>query len=194
MSNFGERQNVISTLNSRPAAALDAGGVFQGEGEDVSGYARVGVSIVSDNPTDGVLTIEVSRDGIKYSGPERTWADTRFAQPKMWEIVEQYFRIKYTNGTTPADNLLIQVQYSVNGGILLGHQLDELLTDETAAILTRTVLVSKDEAGVYRNITATQGGGLIIKEESSREIALALAGLGEILREMKHYLESISDP
>ena len=37
----------------------------------------------------------------------------------MWNIVEKYFRIKYTNGTTEATALSIQVQYSNNSDILL---------------------------------------------------------------------------
>lgn len=147
--------NKISTtdFNSRDAATLAAGATFQGVGEDVSAYARVGVSIVSDNATDGTLTMEVSRDGVNWGGPTRTWSDTRFAQPHMWEIVEKYFRIKYVNGSTEATNLAIQVQYSSNGGILLGHQLDETLLDETEAIVTRSVAVGEDQAGVYRNVS-----------------------------------------
>lgn len=143
--------NVISTLNARASSTLAADAVYQGTGEDVSGFGRVGVSITSSNATDGVLTMEVSRDNITWGGPTRTWADTRFAQPHMWNIVEKYFRIKYTNGTTEANDLAIQVQYSTNANILLGHQLDETLLDETEAIVSRSVSVGQDESGVYRN-------------------------------------------
>lgn len=129
--------NVVSTLNSRAAATLTSSSVFQGVGEDVSKYGRVGIAIVSDNATDGVLTIETSHDDITYGGPDRTWADTRFSAPHMWNIVEKYFRIKYTNGTTEATNLSIQVQYSVNADILLGHQLNEILNQEVEATIIR---------------------------------------------------------
>lgn len=129
--------NKISTLNFRAPATLAASAVYQGTGEDVSKYGRVGVAIVSDNATDGVLTMEVSHDGITWGGPTRTWADTRFASPHMWNIVEKYFRIKYTNGTTEATNLAIQVQYSVNANILLGHQLNEILNEEVEASIIR---------------------------------------------------------
>ena len=145
--------NRISTtlFNSRDAATLAANAKFQGEGEDVSKYGRVGVSITSDNKTNGVLTMEVSRDNVTWGGPTRAWADTRFAQPHMWEIVEQYFRIKYVNGTTEATNLAIQVQYSNNGAILLGHQLDETLLDETEALIVRAVSVGQDPNDAYKN-------------------------------------------
>ena len=132
-------RNKISTtaFNSRAAATLAAAATFQGVGEDVSRYGRVGVSIVSDNATDGVLTMEVSRDNVTWGGPTRTFYNTAIAAPHMWNIVEQYFRIKYVNGTTEAANLAIQVQYSSNANILLGHQLDEILPVEAEATLVR---------------------------------------------------------
>lgn len=148
--NQGNRISTTS-FNSRDAATLTSGSTFQGVGEDVSKYGRVGVSIVSDNATDGVLTMEVSRDNVTWGGPTRTWADTRFAQPHMWNIVEKYFRIKYVNGSIEATNLAIQVQYSNNADIFLGHQLNETLLNETEGIVTRSVLVGQDPNSAYVN-------------------------------------------
>lgn len=129
--------NLVSSVNSRAAATLAAGATFQGTGEDVSSYGRAGIAIHSTNSTDGVLTIEVSHDNSTWSGPTRNWADTSIATPHMWNIVEKYFRIKYVNGTTEATALSIQVQYSNNADIILGHQLDAILPAETEAIVTR---------------------------------------------------------
>ncbi len=131
--------NRISTtsFNSRDAATLAAAATFQGVGEDVSAYGRVGVAVKSDNATDGTLTMEVSHDNVTWGGPTRSWADTSIAAPHMWNIVERYFRIKYVNGATEATNLSIQVQYSSNADILLGHQLTETLPTEVEAIITR---------------------------------------------------------
>lgn len=143
--------NAISTVNSRDPSTLAASAVFQGVGEDVSAYGRVGVSVKSDNATDGVLTMETSHDNVTWSGPVRTWANTSIAQPHMWNIVEKYFRIKYTNGTTEATNLSLQTQYSTNIDIFLGHQLDATLLDETEAIVTRSVGVGKDPNGAFKN-------------------------------------------
>jgi hypothetical protein len=156
--------NAISTtaFNSRDAATLAAGATFQGVGEDVSQYGRVGVAIRSDNATDGVLTIEVSHDGVTWSGPPRVISDARFAQPVMWNIVEKYFRIKYVNGTTEATNLSIQVQYSVNADISLGHPLNETLLNEMGANLTRSVLVGEDNEGTYRNVPVDDKGQLAV--------------------------------
>lgn len=144
-------ENKISTLNVRAASVLSASSTYQGTGEDVSKYGRAGVSITSSNASDGVLTIEVSHDNVNWGGPARTISDARFSQPHMWEIVEKYFRIKYVNGTTEANDLSIQVQYSNNGAIFLGHQLDETLINETEAIVVRAVSVGSDPNNAYKN-------------------------------------------
>jgi len=148
------RANVISTtsFNSRDAATFAAAATFQGVGEDVSAYGRVGVAITSSNATDGTLTMEVSHDNVTWGGPSRTWADTRFGQPHMWNIVEKYFRIKYVNGSTEANDLAIQVQYSNNADILLGHQLNETLIDEVEAIVVRAVGVGQNPNDIYANL------------------------------------------
>ena len=173
--------NKISTANVRVASTLAAGAVYQGTGEVVTGYGRAGISITSSNQSNGVLTIEVSLDGVTYGGPDRNFSDTRFAQPHMWEIVEPYFRIKYTNGTIEATNLAITVQFSNNGGILLGHQLDESLIDETEAIITRSVLVGKKDNGDYLNVPLSDNGELLTKGSDANASQI----MGDMLKELK---------
>jgi len=183
-------KNAISTLNSRAAATLAPDAVFQGVGEDVSRFGRVGVAINSSNASDGILTMEVSHDNVTWGGPTRTWADTRLAQPHMWNIVEKYFRIKYTNGNTVARDLSIQVQYSVNADINLGHQLDEALTEELEANLVRAVLVGQSPTGDFHNVKVTQDNKLNVDADLFTHL------LAEILKEQKRanqYLQYISN-
>jgi len=162
MALFPRNRISSTTYNSRSAATLAAGATFQGVAEDVSSYGSVGVSISSDNATDGILTIEVSHDNVIWGGPTRAIADTRFAQPPMWLVVEKYFRVKYVNGTTEATNLSIQVHYSRNSDITLAHPLSETLLDEMGAALTRSVLVGKDATGAYRNVPVDELGQMAV--------------------------------
>ena len=85
----------------------------------------------------------------------------------MWNIVEQYFRIKYVNDHIEAKNLAIQVQYSNNADILLGHQLNEKLLDETEAIITRSVILGRDSQGNYSNVTVDLDNNLHVVDQSS---------------------------
>ena len=180
--------SVISTLNSRAASTLALGAVFQGTGEDVSKYGRVGVSIVSDNPTSGTLFMQVSRDNVTYGGPSRAFADTRFSQPHMWNIVEQYFRIRYVNdGPVDALNLAIQVQYSNNANILLGHQLNEVLIDEIEGIVVRAVSVGKGTDGIYHNVDVDKNPRLqIFSREANNILEQLLAEARETNADLKH--------
>jgi hypothetical protein len=184
MSVFTNIQNTISTtsFNSRDAATFAAAATFQGVSEDVSEFGRVGIAITSDNATDGVLTVEVSHDNVIWGGPDRNIADSRFAQPVMWNIVEKYFRIKYVNGTTEATNLSIQVQYSVNADTTLAHPLDEVLIDEMGATLTRAVLVGQDENAVYRNVPVDTKGQLAVNvhDQTSRSLDFFFGRLDDL--------------
>jgi len=155
-----DQGNIISDNNSRAAATLAADTTWTGTGEDVSRFGRVGVSFKCDNAAPGTLWMEVSHDGISYGGPPRTVTDPSTAEPHMWNIVEKYFRIRYVNGSTEATNLSIQVQYSNNANVLLGHQLDQALTDPVEAIITRSVLVGKTRGGVYKNVPVDLAGHL----------------------------------
>lgn len=160
-----EAGNLISTLNST-SVVLGPGEVFQGTGEDVSKYGRAGISIWTPfgEVTNGTLTIEVSRDGVSYGGPSRTILDTTIAQPVMWEIVEQYFRIKYENGPDTASQFVIQTQYSNNGSILLGQQLSDPLPSGVTGIATVGTIQGKDRDGVYRTVAVDNAGALRVSD------------------------------
>ena len=167
MSYIPATRNKISTLNSVTLTSLSAGQVWEGVSEDVSKYGRAGISIWTPfaEPTDGILTIEVSRDGVNWGGPDRDFENTAIAVPHMWNIVEKYFRIKYTNLLKPADSLVIQTQLSVNADIQLGHQLDTTLIDETEASVTRALLVGRDKNGVYKNVPVNLEGEIKTAQE-----------------------------
>jgi predicted small secreted protein len=169
--------NLISTLNST-TTVLSAGETFQGTGEDVSKYGRAGVSMWTPfgEKTKGTLTIEVSRDGVNYGGPSRSIEDTTTAQPVMWEIVEQYFRIKYVNGAVVPTAFTIQTQYSVNGSILLGQQLGDTLSDGISGIATVGTLQGKDNNGDY-NLAKVDANGAVQVTAEQLEIKDAVNAL-----------------
>lgn len=175
--------NKISTtsFNSRDAADLEPFAVFQGNSEDVSKYGRAGISVSSDNKSNGSVCIEVSHDGTKWGGPERTFENTQIAEPHMWNIVEKYFRIKYTNGTKKAINLSIQVQYSNNSEISLGRQVNETIIDETEGTVSRSILFGQDETGRYQNVPTDLQGRLKVQQDENEAIRV----LKDVLKELK---------
>ena len=157
--------NTISSNNST-STVLGAGEIWTGTGEEVSAFGRAGISIWTPfgEKTNGTLTIEVSRDGVNYGGPSRDIPDTTIAQPVMWEIVEQYFRLKYTNGPNTASQFVIQTQYSNNGAIFLGQQLSDTLTDSITGIATVGTLQGKDLSGNYHSVQVDNKGALRVSD------------------------------
>lgn len=143
--------NTTSLLNVRAASTLAASATYQGTSEDVSKWSRIGVAIKSDNATDGTLWFEVSHNNSTWSTIPRAFANTSIANPHMWLVVEKYFRIRYVNGTTEADNLSIQVHFSTDGNIALGHQLNGTLIDETESQIVRSINVGNRPDGSYNN-------------------------------------------
>jgi hypothetical protein len=158
-----ETNNYYSAIGvNSTQTPLASGATFQGTSEDVGDYARAAICFYTPfgEPTDISVTIEVSHDEINWSGPTRTVANTSVANPIMWAIAEKYFRIKIVNGTSTASVFSVQVQYSNNDDILLGHPLNETLINETGAIITRSVLVGKQDGGAYANVPVTAEGHL----------------------------------
>ena len=157
MSYNPELRNKISTLNSVVLTSVATGTTWTGGIEDVSEYGRLGISIWSPfgesipNPVNGTLTIEVSRDGVNFGGPDRDFANTAISESHMWNIVEKYYRLKYTHGTVSASTVEIQTQLSVNADTVLGHQLDGVLLDETEAIISRSIGVAQAPNSSYTN-------------------------------------------
>lgn len=170
MSYTPEIKNKISILNSTIITPISGGTIFQGTGEDVSKYGRVGISVWTPfgESTDGILTIEVSRDNVNWGGPTRDYADTSIAQPHMWNIVEKYFRIKYTQGTTSATTLQIQTQYSVNSSVNLGQQLNDVPLAEHEGINVKAILAGRVENNTFKNINATSDGSLNVSIRNPR--------------------------
>jgi len=149
-------KNKVSTLNST-TVQLAPGATFQGVGERISEYGTVSVSFYTPfgTPTDGTLWMEVSRDGVEWGGPPRTISDTSAAQPVMWVVAEEYFRIRYVNGSTDTGvTFQIQTIYSTNRDIQLGYQIDEVLSNETGATVVRSVSVGQQPDGDFVNTPA----------------------------------------
>ena len=93
--------HTISTANSS-AALLGAAETFTGEWEDVTTYTTVATAVFGSIVTDGILNFDLSTDnGATFTSVPSTVSDANFAVPRVLNVVEQYVRIRYVNGTTP---------------------------------------------------------------------------------------------
>ena len=106
----------ISTVNST-TAALGGGAVFTGTSEDVSAYSEITVSMATDvaGATDG-LQMQFSPDGTNWDRavkitPPQVGLTSNFGSPHTLSVINQYFRIVYTNGAGAQSHFRLQTIY-----------------------------------------------------------------------------------
>lgn len=153
-------QSTVSTNNST-TTTLGNGEVFTGTGEDISQYSGISIIIFSDqdSATDG-LSFEWSSDNTNWDHMQlhTVTANQSYTTQVMMEA--QYFRIVYTNGTTPQSNFRLQTILMRNPSLGEIQQLRDVVNDEADAQLVRSVISGKTPAGPYINLGATNGGNL----------------------------------
>lgn len=159
------QESVVSTNNST-TTTLGNGGVFTGTGEDISQFAAVAIMVITDqdSATDG-LSLEWSTDNINWDHIQThsVVANTTHTTQAMMEA--QYFRLVYTNGTTPQGAFRLQVILMKTPSIGEIQQLQDPVDDVSDAQLVRSVLTGKKPNGEYANVQVTAGGNTKISLE-----------------------------
>ena len=143
----------ISAANST-AALLTGGATFTGAWEDVTNYTTVSSAVLGSLATDGTLYFDVSTDGgTTFASIPSVIGDATFAVPRILNVVEQYVRIRYVNGTTAQTGTFsIQTKYSNGQPISLLASMDGLIKDETPTQVVRAVGTGKTPSGSYQNL------------------------------------------
>lgn len=152
----------ISEKNST-SANLGNGGIFQGTAEDTIDYASILVTVHPDQDSapDG-LEIQFSPDGSHW---DSTDVFSIFADDKKiftFMPVNRYFRLKYTNGTTPTTQLHIQVTLKQTATKPSSHRVEESISSEDDAELVKAVLTGQTPFGDYETVQVNYGNSLNI--------------------------------
>lgn len=156
--------NANSTVNSTDAL-LTGGATFTGVWEDVTNYTSVATAVLGSIATDGVLYFDLSTDnGVTFTSVPNVISDATFAVPRILNVVEQYVRIRYVNGTTAQTGTFsIQTKYSNGQELALLSSVDGLVTGETPTQVTKAVLAGYDAVNeVYRNVPVDEEGQLAV--------------------------------
>lgn len=147
-------QNTISIGNSTDSL-LGVSSAFTGEWEDVTNFTTVGVSIAGSNVTDGILYIETSNDGgitvetsVPYSIPNAS-----FDLPKLWNVIEQFIRVRYVNGTTSqTGHFIIATKYSNGQSMNILHVMGDVIDERATGTLTKSVVTGQDPNSDFFNV------------------------------------------
>jgi len=103
---------IIGTVNQNNSSStiLTANSVFTGTATDVSLYASIAISVVSDQSSaNSGLSIQFSSDGTNWDLKKQYTLVANAIQNHIFSALSKYFRIVYTNGTTNQTFFRLQV-------------------------------------------------------------------------------------
>jgi len=147
-------ENPVSSMN-RSITPLGSGGVFTGSFEDVSAFSFLTLTILSDqsSATDG-LEFQWSTDGTNVDRVEKTNLTGNSSQGRAFSITirAQYFRIKYTNGSTNQTLFRLSTIYHFAGSGLITKPLKQSVTDENFAQLVQAPMMARNSDGTFSNL------------------------------------------
>lgn len=162
-------QNHICAENTS-SSPIGAGSSFIGSWQNVIDYSEIRVSVISDvnSATDG-LAIQWSADGVNlitgvddnFTIPSNT--GKTFSTPRNWP----YFRVNYTNGSVDQGSFFImsQVDRMASKGSM--HRIQDRISSDDDATLTKSVLSGEDQDGTFQNVQTTRDGNLTISDNSN---------------------------
>jgi len=171
----------VSTDNST-ATPLLANITYTGTWEDVSDYASLSVSVVTDQI--GTLYIDSSSDGVNLDRSLQLSDGTTVLNALHTIVtITQFYRIRLVNGT--ADQTYLRLQTIFNRGARIAmptSRLEQTLNDYTDVLNTRSALVVKQPDGTYQNTDVqhplpTDGDQVYAKDvDTSRSLMNGFSG------------------
>jgi hypothetical protein len=180
---FNERGKV-STANSS-TATLSGTAVFTGTSEDVSEYATITCMVDSD--VDGTLSMQLSTDGTNWDRAKVVPLDITLGGGSVHtlEMVSQYFRVVYTNGSAAQSHFRLQTIYHTYRSGFLTSSPDQIISKVNDAQIVR---VSNDPyLDISRSLYADKksfhrfGYNEAVPNGSERDIwAYGSTGIGNI--------------
>lgn len=126
----------ISTLNSTNTP-VSASISYTGTGEDVSQYSTITVFIDTDQ--DGTLSMQFSSDNTNWDRSKNVVVDQTIGSGHVHtlEVVSQYFRVVYTNGSVDQTHLRLQTIFHATRSGFLTSSPDEKISKVNDAQIMR---------------------------------------------------------
>lgn len=161
--NISSIKGTISLLNST-TTPLGSNATFTGTYEDISNYASISVLFISDQSSSATgMEMDFSTDGVNTDVIEQYFFDATHANGDMLTLPAkgQFFRIKYTNGTSAQGFFRLETIYRTAPYVptaLVNTQ----LTDTSEVATSRSIIVGKSTSGggTYVNVKVNPSGAL----------------------------------
>jgi hypothetical protein len=145
--------------NNSSVAQLGNGAAFTGTGTDVSNYATVAITIHSDQDSalDG-MQFQFSQDNTNWDDSYGFNLKASQSQTRRFQfpVTAQYFRVVYTNGTTPTTQFRIQTILNRENTLTSIHRVEDVVREDRSAQLTKGVIIAQREGAVNTDFYPVQ--------------------------------------
>lgn len=153
---------LISNNNSS-TTSLGPSGVFTGTGEDVANYGNITVAVYST--VAGSFTVQWSHNNSTWLADGDTYSVTSSVLKSIsYGPKAQYFRIVFTNGGSPATNLIIQTILRAGHTKPSSHMVAEAINDSADAELVKAVLTGRRSNGTYTNVEISNNADMCVAD------------------------------
>lgn len=149
-----QRASGVSTLNST-SALLGTSGTFTGTWEDVVGFSTIAISVYAAemSANDGLI-LEYSSDGINVDDSDLYTIATATGNQFTVGVLSKYFRVRYVNGTIPQTSFRLSTIYHINNIKPSSHRINDSISGQNDAELSKAVLTGRNPDGTFVNVTA----------------------------------------
>lgn len=132
---------------------LGAGESFVGTAVDMLQWMQVNINLLTDqaSATDGVA-FEWSHDGTTWYTPVPAFNHAGGHRQFQFGKYGRYFRVNYTNGSTPTTTLSIQTILASDQSLVSIHRLDSDLSADRSVEVQRAVIAGQSPDGNFNNI------------------------------------------
>lgn len=154
-------RSIVSTNNST-STPLGSGETFTGITEKIIFYKSITIDIKSSHTSaSNGFQIQFSTDAQNFDNIHSFTIPANTGKFFNFPIETQYFRVVYTNGTTPQTFFRLQTILHVEGMTKdITLRLSDDIGAENATQLTRSIITGKKPNGDFTNIATTSSGDL----------------------------------
>lgn len=149
--------------NNTTTTPLGIAGVFTGTATDILDYSAL--CILAGSDVAGELMVQYSPDGTTWYDGETYDIEagaTKFFTPP---IQSAYYRVVYTNGGVAQTSFFIHPLLKKQAIKWSSHNIEDPITGQDDAQLTKAVITGKKASGDYDNVSLTNGGNMKISLE-----------------------------
>ena len=146
----------IADTNNSTNTPLAAGAVFTGEATEVLNYGIIYITTKSNvaSATDGFI-VQQSHDAINWDHTDEYTINANSGKTFSFQAGARYYRIVYTNGSSPQTFFRLQTVLKKTNGKPSSHRIkDDIINDDDAEVTITVLKVQTNDEDTYTNVDA----------------------------------------